>query len=63
MFSRRQHTDAAAALQQQENDLECAKRAQKWGMTDSAKKWQASADQSFDDFLRITEKESKQRKK
>ncbi|MFF3751280.1 hypothetical protein ACFYYH_12575 [Streptomyces sp. NPDC002018] len=57
----RRHTDAQAALRQQGDDLKCRDRAKKWGMADSAKKWQASADAAMDEFARITQEEHDRR--
>ncbi|MDT0434090.1 MULTISPECIES: hypothetical protein [Streptomyces] len=62
MFRRRENTDAGQALRQQENDLECAARARKWGMEENAEKWESSAGAAFDDFLRITKKRDDRRR-
>ncbi|GHB58774.1 hypothetical protein GCM10010331_53210 [Streptomyces xanthochromogenes] len=53
----RRFTSAQDALKAQADDLKCSERARKWGMSDSAKKWQDSADHAMGEFLRITEEE------
>ncbi|MEV0445364.1 hypothetical protein AB0I84_38730 [Streptomyces spectabilis] len=58
----RRFNSAEQALAVQENDLKCAERARKWGMTDSAEHWQQNADQAWDQFLEITERTANARK-
>ncbi|AZQ72704.1 hypothetical protein EKH77_17075 [Streptomyces luteoverticillatus] len=53
----RRFKNSDEALTVQENDLKCRDRARKWGMEESAKKWQASADHAQEEWIRLTEEE------